>query len=152
MTKKQEARHAGKRPNKQHGGCGVEQITATTENDYTRLWEPLEAGYTPKQAARGRMVIARARTWRRENPDAWKHAIAYATRKAAAGERISAQGIIEDLRRIDYTDVHGKPTRTNNDFAPVFARWIAGEHPQTAAYIELRRCVFDELMGGGLYG
>ena len=141
MSKDNEARQAGKRPNKQQGG-------QNTGADYPAL----SLKYTEQQTERGRRVLARAQMWRRENRDAWIRALSYAIGKAMHGERISAQAIIEDVRRVDFTDVHGKPTRTNNDFAPIIARWLAREYPDAAQYIELRRSVFDELMDGGKGG
>lgn len=138
MNKTNEARQAGKRPNKQQGGQGVEQNISALRQQYTEA-----------QVKRARRVLARFGMWCYENPDALRHAEGYAVAKAAKGERISAQAIIEDVRRIDFTDTHGKPTRTNNDFAPILARWIVARHPETAEHIERRRCIFDHLVNGG---
>lgn len=134
MAKTNEARQAGKRPNKQQGGHGQEQI-------YLALCKQ----YTEAQIKRARRVLSRFMWWRWENPDALHHAEAYAAAKAAKGERISAQAIIEDVRRIDFTGIYGKPTRTNNDFAPLLARWIVGWYPETSEYIERRQCIFDNI-------
>ena len=111
---------------------------------------PHKPKYTEAQIKRARRTQARFAEWRRDNPDALRHAEGYAVAKAAQGERVSAKAIVEDIRRVDFTDRHGEPTSTNNDYAPLLARWIVARHPETDSHIERRRSIYDYLEGGGM--
>ena len=56
------------------------------------------------------------------------------------------QSLIEQAREKRFVDRYGRDTRINNDFAPIFARWLAREHPEMVPLIERRRSVFDSLV------
>ena len=105
----------------------------------------LKKEYTPEQLDRAVDVLEAACDWRADNPAAWAYIVRTAEALAAEGRRIGAQHLIELVRAKDFADVHGKPTRTNNSFAPVFARWLAQDHPEWASLIELRDSVLDKL-------
>ena len=102
--------------------------------------------YTDEQMARGRRKLHRAELWRKANPEAWRYAVRIATEQARQGQPISARELVDAVRRKAFTDRDGRDTRPNNDYAPIWGRWIATEHPETARYIEQRKTVFDQLM------
>lgn len=102
--------------------------------------------YTEKQIARGLRKLHRAEGWRHDNPDAWGYIVGVATEQARREQPISGRMLIEAVRHKAFTDLEGEDTRTNNDYAPVVARWLAVEHPETARFIERRKTVFDLLM------
>ena len=102
--------------------------------------------YTEKQLDNGRRKLYRAEQWRRDNPDAWRFIVDMATRQARQGQPISGSMLIEAVRHKAFVDREGEDTKTNNDYAPIVARWIALEHPETARYIEHRKTVFDVLI------
>lgn len=125
-------------------GAKGEARTGRPDNDDTRC--AIEPQYTEDQLERGRKTLRRAERWRRNNPRAWAAIEARAARLAAKGERIGVQHLIEEMRWKDYTDVRGDPTRTNNSYQPVFARWLCLENPACARLIERRPSVFDALL------
>ena len=105
-------------------------------------------GFTPEQVARGKRVLHRAETWRADNAQAWGCIVSHALDLAAKGQPIAAQALIESVRKKALVDRFGKDTRTNNSYAAIFARWLANERPETRQFIELRRSVYDVLIGG----
>lgn len=105
-------------------------------------------GFTPEQLAKGKQVLSRAETWRADNAQAWACIVSHALDLASEQQPIAAQSLIESVRKKAFVDAHGRDTRTNNSYAAIFARWLVREHPQTAQYVELRRSVFDVLIGG----
>ena len=104
------------------------------------------AGYTEKQMANGRRKLHRAEAWRRANPESWGYIVSMATRQARQQQPISGRMLLEAVRHKAFTDRDGEDTKTNNDYAPIVARWLAIEHPETARYIEQRKTVFDLLV------
>ena len=102
--------------------------------------------YTDKQIANGRRKLYRAEAWRKANPEAWGYAVRIATEQARQGQPVSARELVDAVRRKAFTDREGRDARPNNDYAPIWGRWIAIEHPETAPYIEHRKTVFDWLV------
>ena len=91
---------------------------------------------------RARRTLRRAGEWREEHAELYETEFAARALAAAAnGGKFAVQDALERVR-----DAHG--VKVNNDFGAVFARWLAVEHPETARAVELRRSVFDLLMGG----
>lgn len=113
------------------------------ESNYNRFEN---AGYTPRQIERGKLTLQRAEQWRRDNPEAWAYIVTRACEYAKEGRPFTMQGLIESVRSKAFVDRHGNDTKTNNDFAAVFARWLMIEYPQTRGLIECRRSVFDSLV------
>lgn len=105
-----------------------------------------EVTYTDEQLERGREKLRRARAWRLKNPHAWAFADLIAQQDARECRHVGGQQLVEAIRNRDFTDEDGKPTTTNNDFAPIIARWLIAAHPGMAACIERRASVFDVLM------
>ena len=143
------------RQSQQHNGRMSELGVPTSANDYNReqaIISRLEAmgfepivKFTDEQRDRALDTLNHACQWRIDNPAAWAYIVATATALAAEGHRIGAQHLIELVRAKDFAYVHGVPTKTNNSFAPVFARWLAQDHPEWRPLIELRACALDTL-------
>lgn len=102
--------------------------------------------YTDRQIANGRRKLYRAERWRKANPEAYRYAERMAIEQARQGQPISARELVDAVRRKAFTDNEGRDARPNNDYAPIWGRWIATEHPETARYIEQRKTVFDLLV------
>ena len=71
--------------------------------------------------------------------------VSRAMRLAEAAQPIAVQSLIEQAREKSFVDRHGRDTKINNDFAPIFARWLIREHPEMEPLIERRASVFDSL-------
>lgn len=102
--------------------------------------------YTSKQLDHGMAKLRRYYEWRESNPRAYAYGVRMALDAVASGHHIGGQAVIEAIRGRDFTDEHGKPTRTNNDYAPIIARELLRKHPHMAGRIELRASVFDVLL------
>ena len=105
--------------------------------------------YTDGQLENGRRKLAKFRKWLRDNPRAYAFGERFAIDALDAGQHTSGRAIVEHIRRHEFTDEHGNPTRTSNDHAAIIARKFLRDHPQYAGRMELRPCVFDALMAGG---
>lgn len=103
--------------------------------------------YTPDQLERGRLVLRRFGELCRECPEVMRRAKTYSLDRAARGEVVSARAIVEDIRRLDLVDAHGRGVSLDNRFTPIIARRLWLEHPDVRGHVELRRCVYDVLMG-----
>lgn len=96
--------------------------------------------------SRAALKLARAIRWRRDNEQVWRFMVSHAMSLAEKGQPIAVQSLIEQAREKRFVDRYGRDTRINNDFAPIFARWLAREHPEMVPLIERRRSVFDSLV------
>lgn len=104
------------------------------------------AKYTEVQLAKARKKVSGANSWRLKNPGAWHYVVHMALNQASEGKQVSGRQLVEAVRKKDFSDVDGKPTRTNNDHAAVIVRWLVIEHPQLSKCIELRCTALDEIM------
>ena len=102
--------------------------------------------YTDEQIANGRRKLQRAEQWRRANADVYGYAESIALEQARQEQPISARELVDAVRRKAFTDSEGRDARPNNDYAPMWGRWLALEHPETRPYIEHRKTVYDLLM------
>ena len=102
--------------------------------------------YTDNQVARGRHILHRAEQWRRDCPEGWNYVVRVALGLARDGQPISGRGLVEAVRRKGFVDRRGNDSKVNNDFSPVFSRWLLVDYPQTAEHIEKRKTVFNELI------
>lgn len=102
--------------------------------------------FTDEEMERGREKLRRAHAWRAKNPRAWRYVIRCALNAAKNGRRVGGQELVEAVRAHEFTDEDGRPTTTNNDYAPIFARWLVAQFPQLDPLIERRVSVFDVLM------
>lgn len=102
--------------------------------------------YTSEQVERGRRKLYRAEAWRRRNPEAWSYLVFIAKDKARKEQPISGRALIEAAREKAFVDRNGNDSKVNNDYEPIFARWMMIEHPETAQFIERRKTVFDLLI------
>ena len=95
---------------------------------------------------RAKKKIVDAKYWMLTNPRAWRYMADTAMHQAAEGKKVSGRQLVENVRKRDFTDTCGAPTKVNNDYAAIFARLLVAEHPQLAKHIEFRRTVLDEIM------
>lgn len=84
-----------------------------------------------------------AEAWAERNPEAWAAMVTIATGRAARGQRVGTQDLIEFVRWHDFTDADGKCTRVNNNLSPALARLLYANYPQVRPYMDLRRSRFD---------
>jgi len=105
--------------------------------------------YTDEQLANGKRKLASFREWLRDNPRAYTFGERDAVSTLDSGQHTSGRAIVECIRKHEFTDEHGNPTTTNNDYAAIIARKFVRDHPQYAERVKLRPCVFDVLMQGG---
>ena len=103
-------------------------------------------GHADVQASRAALKLARAKRWRQDNEQVWAFMLSRAMRLAEAGQPIAVQSLIEQAREKLFVDRYGRDTKINNDFAPIFARWLIREHPDMEPLIERRASVFDSLV------
>ena len=89
--------------------------------------------------------FARAVTWRMRNRDAWEYMVGLARERAEARTAFGMQELVEQVRRRDFTDSRGLPTRVNNTIVPALARILVDLHPECAPFIELRTRAYDGL-------
>ena len=104
------------------------------------------ANYTEEQLASAREKLSDAISWRLKNPSAWRYVVRTAQKQANEGKQVSGRQLVEAVRKKDFSDVDGKPTRTNNDYAAVIVRWLVMERPYLSKCIEFRRTALDEIM------
>lgn len=107
--------------------------------------------YSTEQLECGTLKLQSFRRWQADNPPAWSYGERFALDAYAAGHSVGGRAVVEAIRRRDFADRYGRPTKTNNDYAAIIARVLLREHPQMMQAIELRPCVFDVLLpvGGG---
>lgn len=90
-----------------------------------------------------------AEAWLGENPDAWRLMLNFALSETAHERRFSLQHCAEKVRSVDLVDVHGQPTRINNNLCAALARIMVERHPETAPYVVRRKSRSDAAFGGG---
>lgn len=104
--------------------------------------------YSTLQLDRAQKTLDRFMRWRENNMGAYVCAERHALLLHNRGERIGAQALIELIRNKDFWDADGRPTTINNGFSPILARVLISEHPELRESIELRRCIYDVILGG----
>lgn len=95
---------------------------------------------------RAKKKLADAKYWVLTNPRAWRYMADTAMHQAAEGKKVSGRQLVENVRKRDFADTYGAPTKVNNNYTPIFARLLVAEHPQLAKHVEFRRTVLDEIM------
>lgn len=147
------ARRAGNFGEEQHDepiSTGITSPSGSdTDSQSTTGADPHEdrPGYTAAQLDRAETILNRFYQWREDNPSAWEYMEAIALNKAAQGQRVSARALIETIRAHDLTDVDGRPSKPNNDYAAAMARTLTIEHPEIAPHVERRSSIYDVLLG-----
>ena len=126
------------RENEAHEYASAGIIRAKAENRNTQAGQ-----YTEEQLERAREIAAQALAWMADNPAAMAYAERIALHEAEAGRRVSGSAIVEEIRKKDFTDVCGKPTRVNNNHAPIIARRLCAIHPEIAEHVETRTDVYE---------
>ena len=130
---------------KQHDGQKTNEHTnldaLTNDKDTTQ-----KQTYSTKQLAYARGVLSDATIWRLRNPRAWAFVISTAEKQASENKQISGRQLVEAVRKKDFSDIEGKPTKTNNNYSAVFVRWLASEYPHLRGHIEFRTTALNEAM------
>lgn len=95
---------------------------------------------------RGAAAYAAALAWADLNPDALAFVEGRALAGAAAERPVSVRALIEDVRRTDFSDREGRPTRVNNSIAPALARILVERRAELAPWVTLRASMVDEAL------
>lgn len=83
--------------------------------------------------------------WKHINSQAFRLAEAHAVERAKAGGDVSGSELVNWIRAHDIVNDEGKPSRPNNDFAPVLVRDICLHNPVVRPHVEMRTGVYDRL-------
>lgn len=83
--------------------------------------------------------------WKHINSQAFRLAEAHAVERAMAGGAVSGAETVNWIRAHDIVNDEGKPSRPNNDFAPVLVRDICLHNPVVRPHVEMRTGVYDQL-------
>ena len=122
-------------------------VAATTEATSEETGSPSQMIVPDSAAGRAGERMRRARLWVEANPGAVSYMKSEAQRYAESGRRFGMQELAEWVRRSDFTDCHGMPTKINNTIVPPLARILIEQHPECRPYIELRTRAYDGLCG-----
>ena len=123
-------------------------VAATTEAKDEETGTPSQTMVADSVTDRARRRMRRARLWVEDNPGAFSYMKSEAQRYAESGRRFGMQELAEWVRRSDFTDCHGMPTKINNTIVPPLARILIEQHPECRPYIELRTRAYDGLAMG----
>ena len=122
---------------------GADTLASARHGQEARPQEQATQGYR-KLDSREVNDLNAARAWRALNPRIWADWVAAALDAAKQERRFSIQHLMEQTRAHDHVNDVGGDVVTNNTHAPIFARMIATEHPETRPFIELRQSRFDK--------
>lgn len=118
-----------------------------------------DAGLAPEEAAppaalrnsvrreRGEAARAAALAWADLNPSAFAFVESRAVTEAAAERPVSVRALLEDVRRKDFTDREGRPTRVNNSVSAALGRLLVERNPAIGPWVAFRQSVVDEIGG-----
>lgn len=119
------------------------QVDDTTAEEVT----PPAALRNSARLERGEAVRAAALAWADLNPSALAFLESRAVAEAAAERPVSVRALLEDVRRKDFTDREGRPTRVNNSICAALARLLVERNPALAPWVTFRQSVVDEIGG-----
>lgn len=109
--------------------------------------EEFEAPSSTMITDKQRRFAKEAESWVSENVGAWTHMVNAAREYAHRGHRFGMQELAEQVRRKDYTDRNGQPTKLNNNHVAPLARLLMIEVPECRKLMERRTSAYDELLG-----
>ena len=118
-------------------------------NDLSNAGNGDHIEYTEDQKERGRHILSRLLDFIENNSHAtgaWTFFENTAAKLYWAGKPISARGIIEDMREMDFADREGMPVVVDNNYGAPAARLLLRAHPEYGELLELRKSVFDVLI------
>ena len=107
---------------------------------------PLGAGYSAKDVAKAKAVLARFYSWLNINPEAWAFAERLFVERMEKGETISGAWLVEQVRKKSFVDREGNDTKVNNDFAPIIIRLLLKKYPEALPLVEKRATIFEWLL------
>ncbi len=96
---------------------------------------------------RGEAARAAALAWADLNPSALAFVESRAATEAAAERPVSVRALLEDVRRKDFTDREGRPTRVNNSISASLGRLLVERNPALGPWVAFRQSVVDEIGG-----
>lgn len=96
---------------------------------------------------RGAAAYAAALAWADLNPDALSFVESRAATEAAAEHPVSVRALLEDVRRKDFADREGRPTRVNNSISAALGRLLVERNPALGPWVAFRQSVVDEIGG-----
>lgn len=108
---------------------------------------PPEALRNSVRRERGEAARAAALAWADLNPSALAFVESRAVAEAAAERPVSVRALLEDVRRKDFTDREGRPTRVNNSISAALGRLLVERNPALGPWVALRQSVVDEIVG-----
>lgn len=129
------------------GNCDGRE-SEMTGNILLYIGDTSNTHYSSEKLDHAKKTLNRFMRWRESNMGAYTYAERHALLLHNRGERIGAQALIELIRNKDFWDADGRPTTINNGFSPILARVLISEHPELQESIELRRCIYDVILGG----
>ena len=103
--------------------------------------------YTPEAIERAKATLRDFYDWRHDNPTAWAWGVRFAIEENKAGHHVGGSTVVEAIRNHDFADRYGRPTKPNNNFKAIVARILLRQYPELSGRIELRKSVFDLLIG-----
>ena len=92
----------------------------------------------------GAYMMQMASEWRENNPEAWAWAVDTAKRHVALGMRFSMDQLMHQVRFEMATNGHTMGFKVNNSTTAALARMMRDEHPETCAFLEIRKSKVDE--------
>lgn len=96
---------------------------------------------------RGEAARAAALAWADLNPSALAFVESRAAAEAAAERPVSVRALLEDVRRKDFADREGRPTRVNNSICAALARLLVERNPALGPWVSFRQSAVDEIGG-----
>lgn len=108
---------------------------------------PPEALRNSARRERGEAARAAALAWADMNPSALAFVESRAAAEAAAERPVSVRALLEDVRRKDFADREGCPTRVNNSICAALARLLVERNPALGPWVSFRQSVVDEIGG-----
>lgn len=96
---------------------------------------------------RGEAARAAGLAWADLNPSAFAFVESRAAAEAAAERPVSVRALLEDVRRKDFADREGRPTRVNNSISAALGRLLVERNPALGPWVAFRQSVVDEIGG-----
>lgn len=125
------------------GPAQIGRIDDTTAEEAT----PPETLRNSARRERGEAVRAAALAWADLNPSALAFVESRAAAEAAAERPVSVRALLEDVRRKDFADREGRPTRVNNSICAALARLLVERNPALGPWVAFRQSAVDEIGG-----
>ena len=103
----------------------------------------VEQAVMAEQLASAHIKVERVRQWARRNPQAFGAFESHLLGDASNHRRASACEAMERVRRVDYVDVDGEPSRLDNNDAATLSRIVCERHPEVMGFVRMRASDVD---------